>query len=36
MGSKKVVANKNASAEQKALFKAWMGVAHPNDVKKDD
>ena len=33
---KKVVANKNATAEQKALFKAWMGVAHPNDVKKDD
>lgn len=32
---KKVVANKNATAEQKALFKAWMGVAHPNDVKKD-
>ncbi|WP_064663383.1 M61 family metallopeptidase [Pseudoalteromonas sp. MQS005] len=33
---KKVVANKNATDEQKALFKAWMGVAHPNDVKKDD
>ena len=33
---KKVVANKNATAEQKALFKAWMGVAHPNNVKKDD
>jgi len=33
---KKVVANKNATYEQKALFKAWMGVAHPNDVKKDD
>ena len=32
---KKVVANKNATDEQKALFKAWMGVAHPNDVKKD-
>ena len=26
----------NATAEQKALFKAWMGVAHPNNVKKDD
>lgn len=32
---KKVVADKNATDEQKALFKAWMGVAHPNDVKKD-
>ncbi|URR00453.1 M61 family peptidase [Pseudoalteromonas sp. SCSIO 43095] len=32
---KKVVANKNATDEQKALFKAWMGVAHPNDAKKD-
>lgn len=32
---KKVVANKNATDEQKALFKAWIGVAHPNDVKKD-
>ncbi|MCK8137610.1 M61 family metallopeptidase [Pseudoalteromonas sp. 2CM28B] len=32
---KKVVANKNATDEQKVLFKAWMGVAHPNDVKKD-
>ncbi|WP_404343958.1 M61 family metallopeptidase [Pseudoalteromonas mariniglutinosa] len=29
---KQVVANKNASAEQKALFKAWMGVDHPNLV----
>ncbi|WP_413403233.1 M61 family metallopeptidase [Pseudoalteromonas sp. KJ71-7] len=33
---KKVVVDKNATAEQKALFKAWMGVVHPNDVKKDD
>ncbi|WP_409425913.1 M61 family metallopeptidase [Pseudoalteromonas sp. RW-H-Ap-1] len=33
---KKVVVDKNATAEQKALFKAWIGVEHPNDVKKDD
>lgn len=32
---KQVVANKNATAEQTLLFKAWMGVAHPNDIKKD-
>jgi predicted metalloprotease with PDZ domain len=32
---KKVVANKEATAVQKALFKAWIGVVHPNDVKKE-
>ena len=31
---KKVVADKAATAQQKALFKAWMGVEHPNDVKQ--
>jgi len=32
---KKVIANKQASSEQKALFKAWIGVEHPNNAKKD-
>jgi predicted metalloprotease with PDZ domain len=31
---KKVVSNKDATLEQKALFKAWIGVEHPADVKK--
>ncbi|MBB1379493.1 M61 family metallopeptidase [Pseudoalteromonas sp. SR43-2] len=31
---KKVVADKEATPEQKALFKAWIGVEHPNDVTK--
>ncbi|NMM39759.1 M61 family metallopeptidase [Pseudoalteromonas arctica] len=31
---KKLVADKNATAEQMALFKAWMGVEHPNLAKK--
>ncbi|MDP2485137.1 M61 family metallopeptidase [Pseudoalteromonas marina] len=30
---KKVTANLQASEKQKALFKAWMGVEHPNDTK---
>ncbi|MBB1386824.1 M61 family metallopeptidase [Pseudoalteromonas sp. SG45-5] len=33
---KKVVSNKDATLEQKALFKAWIGVEHPADVKKDE
>ncbi|MBB1342244.1 M61 family metallopeptidase [Pseudoalteromonas sp. SR44-5] len=31
---KKLVADKQATAQQMALFKAWMGVEHPNLVKK--
>lgn len=31
---KQIAANTHATPVQKALFKAWMGVAHPNDVKK--
>ena len=31
--AKKVVANKAATPEQMALFKAWMGVEHPNNAK---
>ena len=30
---KKLTANLQASEKQKALFKAWMGVEHPNDTK---
>ncbi|WP_372762126.1 M61 family metallopeptidase [Pseudoalteromonas sp.] len=32
---KKVQANMDATAAQKALFKAWIGVEHPADVKQD-
>ncbi|MDQ9089998.1 PDZ domain-containing protein [Pseudoalteromonas haloplanktis] len=31
---KKLVARKGATTEQMALFKAWMGVEHPNLAKK--
>ncbi|MBE0457949.1 PDZ domain-containing protein [Pseudoalteromonas sp. KG3] len=31
---KKLVANKDATTQQMALFKAWMGVEHPNLAKK--
>ncbi|MFK3871813.1 M61 family metallopeptidase [Pseudoalteromonas rhizosphaerae] len=31
---KKLVADKQATAQQMALFKAWMGVEHPNLAKK--
>ena len=30
----KGVADKEATPQQKALFKAWIGVEHPNDVTK--
>ena len=32
--AKKLIANKDATEQQMALFKAWMGVEHPNLVKK--
>ena len=32
---KKVVADKNATLSQRALFKAWMGVEHPINVQAD-
>ena len=32
---KKVVADKNATLSQRALFKAWMGVEHPINVQTD-
>ncbi|WP_405629532.1 M61 family metallopeptidase [Pseudoalteromonas sp. Ld20] len=31
--AKKIVVNKEATEQQMALFKAWMGVDHPNLVK---